>query len=79
MSTKEVVAKGVEDTVSTLTGTGDLAVSALMMFVGLLVIGIIVLWLRLVKVSDASNIAIVKFSESLNEIKVVLATLAARL
>lgn len=79
MSTKEVVAKGVEDTVSTLTGTGDLAVSALMMFVGLLVIGIIVLWLRLVKVSDASNIVIVKFSESLNEIKVVLATLAARL
>jgi len=79
VSTKEVVAKGVEDTVSTLTGTGDLAVSALMMFVGLLVIGIIVLWLRLVKVSDASNIAIVKFSESLNEIKVVLATLAARL
>jgi len=79
VSTKEVVAKGVEDTVSTLTGTGDLAVSALMMFVGLLVIGIIVLWLRLVKVSDASNIVIVKFSESLNEIKVVLATLAARL
>ena len=62
-----------------LTSTNDATISALLLLIGLLVIGIVALWRKSVKDTDMIHSISIKFSEGMNEIKVILATLAGKL